>query len=422
MKDIIRDYTDDNTTSLHNIFESASPFKHVGIENFLAEKFIHDILQEFPEPPAKEKLINEFGNKSKKHAVHEIKDLGPTFLRWHDMLRSEEFINWISRITGIQNLLFDEEYHGAGTHNNLNGQGMDVHVDFNYHRTTGLHRRLNLIVYLNEGWKSEWGGSLSLHKNPWNPDTDTWTSFPCSYNRAIIFETNEISWHGFERINLPDEYADRSRKSLTVYYYSKDRPADEIADKHSTIYVQKPIPRHIVPGYTLNESDSNELRSIIRHRNGYLKGMYNRESLLLKRIENFKHHVKQYENHQRLPLVGFVRQINKSTGILPNGKVIDTLKFEIESTRNNSTMLLKGQVYEFINEGENLVDIYVNNERVVAGIRLKKQFSTEVNIEFVKNQRYKMDLVPTSFQSPYEAGINNDKRSLAFLLNEIEFS
>src|SRR5438270_7735672 len=63
----------------------------------------------------------------------------------------------MSELTGIPGLLYDPEYHGAGTHDNHDGQGMDPHVDFNLHRSTGYHRRINAIIYLNGSWDPKWG-------------------------------------------------------------------------------------------------------------------------------------------------------------------------------------------------------------------------------------------------------------------------
>ncbi len=275
-------------------FASGDPFRHVLITDFLQPAFLDRILEEFPEPEP-EKLVNEFGGPSKKHAVHDIARLGPAFLEWHRLLQSPEFIAYIERITGIEGLLFDPEYHGAGTHNNLNGQGMDAHIDFNLHRTTNYHRRLNLIVYINREWDPSWGGNLELHKDPWDRVNDYFKTYPPHFNHAVIFETNEHSWHGFDTITLPDDKAHLSRKSLTVYYYSKERPAEEIAPKHGTIYVQKGVPDSIKPTQVVSREAYRELRQLIHRRDQYLKALYTRESNLLVRIQHLEDKIRRLE-------------------------------------------------------------------------------------------------------------------------------
>jgi hypothetical protein len=272
-------------------FETAKPFRHVLITPFFEPATAEAMLAEFP-VPVPSQMINEFGNKNRKFACHDVRSIGPTYQLIDDYISSPEFATIMGRITGIQNLLYDPEYHGAGTHDNMSGQGMDTHVDFNRHRTTGYHRRFNAIIYLNKEWKDEWGGNLELHTNPWDFETDQIISYPPLFNHCVLFETNEYSWHGFKRVQMPDG-REISRKSFTIYMYTKDRPADEIASKHGTIYVQSGPPKHFRPGYTLTAHDVQELKSQFRHRNGYLHGMYERESRLLVQLEAAKQKIQK---------------------------------------------------------------------------------------------------------------------------------
>ena len=59
------------------------------------------------------------------------------------------------------------------------------------------------------------------------------------FNRCVIFGTSEKSWHAFDRIRLPAEKSGASRKSIALYFYSRERPQDEIAGKHTTHYVNR---------------------------------------------------------------------------------------------------------------------------------------------------------------------------------------
>jgi Rps23 Pro-64 3,4-dihydroxylase Tpa1-like proline 4-hydroxylase len=84
---------------------------------------------------------------------------------------------------------------------------------------------LNLLIYLNPQWQADWGGNLELHSNPRQPEENKIKSFVPIFNRCLIFETNEYSWHGFSQINLPENQRHLSRKSLSIYLYTKERPS-----------------------------------------------------------------------------------------------------------------------------------------------------------------------------------------------------
>lgn len=177
----------------------------------------------------------------------------------------------MSRLTGIPDLLPDPNMYGGGTHENRHGQELDPHVDFNYDPPTKLHRRLNLLVYLNKDWKTEWGGAIELHSDPRNPSENQIVAFAPDFNRALIFETNEYSWHGFPKISLPEDKRHLSRKSISIYLYTLHRPEHEIVSEHSTFYVQRPLPAHIQAGHVLSDSDIQEINNLLARRDGWIR-------------------------------------------------------------------------------------------------------------------------------------------------------
>jgi Rps23 Pro-64 3,4-dihydroxylase Tpa1-like proline 4-hydroxylase len=267
---------DGQIARLRRDFEAASPFKHVVIDGFFDSEVASALLRDFP-PFEAARAMNEFGQVGGKAVNSRIEEISPTYAALSNYLKSKRFLALMSAITGIADLLPDPNMYGGGTHENLHGQELDPHIDFNYDPPTKLHRRLNLLVYLNPEWREEWGGAIELHSNPRTPDTNVITAFAPSFNRALVFETNERSWHGFPRINLPPAQRCLSRKSLSVYLYTRTRPEQEIVPEHGTFYVQRPLPPHLRPGHVLTAEDISEMKSLLTRRDGWLEHYQNAE-------------------------------------------------------------------------------------------------------------------------------------------------
>ncbi|MFC3550676.1 2OG-Fe(II) oxygenase [Lysobacter cavernae] len=153
-------------------------------------------------------------------------------------------------------------------------------MDFNYHPSERWHRRLNLIVYLNHDWRADWGGNLELFVDPY-ADRRPAVSVPPAFNRCVIFETTEHSWHAFDPIQLPEDQRERSRKSIALYFYSDDRPAEQSAGRHTTHYVKRQLPAHLRAGHTLGEADVTELQALLQQRDGYIRGQQEEIAKLL---------------------------------------------------------------------------------------------------------------------------------------------
>ena len=110
--------------------------------------------------------------------------------------------------------------NGGGWHIHKTGGKLNMHLDYSIHPKLNLQRKLNLIIYLNSKWKEKWGGSLGFweNKSSKNPGKLIKSIVP-KFNRAVIFDTTQNSWHGLaEPVRCPKK---QFRKSLAIYYLCK---------------------------------------------------------------------------------------------------------------------------------------------------------------------------------------------------------
>lgn len=149
-------------------------------------------------------------------------------------LNSYEFIEKIKDITGIKVLYPDIGLHGGGMHISGRDDKLNIHLDYSIHPKLKLQRKLNLIVYMSENWDTEWGGNLEF----WTHDHDKNKPRECGkkinniFNRAVLFDTTQNSWHGYpEPLSCP---IDRHRKSLAVYYLTD--LSEEIDKRERALY------------------------------------------------------------------------------------------------------------------------------------------------------------------------------------------
>ena len=269
-------------------FQHAKPFRHVAIDNFLVSNHCESLLRDFPVFDEK-RAKNELGRIGRKAVVERVSGISAFYGAFYQYINSGAFLDAMSKLTGIQDLIADKTLFGGGTHNNLSDQSLDVHIDFNIDERNMLHRRINLLIYLNKEWEEAWGGAIELHSDPHNAAVDEIASFLPLFNRAVIFETNEYSWHGFRRIALPPDKQQLSRKSFSIYLYTKDRPAEEVLAPHTTFYLPQPLPANLRVGHTLTEQDMLELHIRTQGRDGLL-AMY--QKLLIEKEQRLRDFMK----------------------------------------------------------------------------------------------------------------------------------
>ena len=217
-------------SAAHSTYINAKPYPHIIFDNFFDPSLVDQVLAEFPKPTAI-KWQNFDNAREVKLASAAEASFGPAtrLLLYH--LNSITFLEFLSRVTGIENLISDPSFAGGGLHQIVPGGKLGVHADFNKHHHFGLDRRLNLLLYLNKNWREEYGGELQL----WDKDMAKCEAkvLPI-FNRVMLFGTTDFTYHGHpDPLECPEGM---TRKSLALYYFTNGRPAEEVTGQHSTLF------------------------------------------------------------------------------------------------------------------------------------------------------------------------------------------
>lgn len=216
-------------------YQTANPFPYIVIDNFLPEHILKSCLTEIQNHEEwysnQQNWVEEY-QKNKFYYPTETTDMSefskklPITNMITDYMNSDTFLKFLENLTGFQKLYRDPVMLGGGIHKIKRGGKLSVHIDYNQHPDKKWKRNLNVLLYLNENWKSEWNGNLELwDKESWKKKVELEPLF----NRAVIFSIEDAP-HGHPTpLNTPD---DVYRYSLALYYFTDE----EVINKHTVIF------------------------------------------------------------------------------------------------------------------------------------------------------------------------------------------
>jgi hypothetical protein len=209
--------------NLKNIYQTNNPFPNCFIDNFFSPITYKNICDTFPAPdseiwktPTNAHTLNKSVTKQGPLGLKEYlfsENQRRLFMELHSSL----FLIFLEKLTGINGLLPDPYFAEGGYAMSKSGGILDIHADFSHHDKLHLERRVNILIYLNDNWKDEYGGALSLYDKNLKLEKKV---YPLG-NRIVIFTTSDSSFHGFpETIRCPKDIV---RKSINLYYYTLPR-------------------------------------------------------------------------------------------------------------------------------------------------------------------------------------------------------
>ena len=213
-----------------------NPYEHYIFDNFFSEELVEELSNNFLEYGSNDWIYYNNPIENKK-TISDWNKFPKQTYKVFQYLCSLEFIEILKNITGIKNLYPDYGLHGGGWHIHGNGGNLNVHKDYSVHPKLFLQRKLNLIIYLSKDWNPSWGGGLEMwsHDSEKNKPLKLEKTVECIYNRALLFDTTQNSWHGLPNpIKCPPT---KFRKSMAIYYLTD--LGDNIEERPRALFVPR---------------------------------------------------------------------------------------------------------------------------------------------------------------------------------------
>jgi Rps23 Pro-64 3,4-dihydroxylase Tpa1-like proline 4-hydroxylase len=212
---------------------SAVPFPHVVLDDFLTKELVAELNHEIATIP--DEVWEQADHKAQTNKRW-LSDFSKLPVKVQDVVQffhTSPGLDWLRRLTRIEELVPDPELLGGGIHCTHEGGRLGIHTDFNWHPKLKLHRRLNVILFLNEDWSAADGGILELwHKAMTAP---VHSYLPIA-GRCVIFSTSEHSNHGHP---VPVAKS-KKRLSISLYFYAPTPPEGELLPPHWASWKRRP--------------------------------------------------------------------------------------------------------------------------------------------------------------------------------------
>jgi hypothetical protein len=216
-------------------YRAAAPYPHAVFDGFLGRERALELAARFPGPEHPAWLRRDYAEQSARlgqlqRAGFEGVDAALRHLLAE--LSAMAFLDFLGTLTGIDGLIPDPHFRGAGLSLTLPGGHLALHADFNRDRTRHLERKITVLYYLGRDWQGEWGGALEL----WN---EARIACEASYlpmlDRLIVMAHGDTFWHGHPApLACPEGHF---RASVAAYYYVATPSPDE-QDSHGAIWAR----------------------------------------------------------------------------------------------------------------------------------------------------------------------------------------
>jgi Rps23 Pro-64 3,4-dihydroxylase Tpa1-like proline 4-hydroxylase len=211
-----------NIDDLISQYKNSNPLSHIIVDNFLPTDMYKKLCDDISNYPQDKWSIKNLPNSGIRKEARDFID-SPVIQQIMIHLTSHMFVEWMSKITGCDDIIPDIHHLGAGMTSAPAGTSLGLHIDFNWNNTLKLNRKFNLILYCNETWQEEWNGNLEFWNNEKTQCLYTLTPRP---NRLIFWEYEQSLVHGHPKVLKCPNGVER-QNLMTIYYSSNATPTSQ---------------------------------------------------------------------------------------------------------------------------------------------------------------------------------------------------
>jgi Rps23 Pro-64 3,4-dihydroxylase Tpa1-like proline 4-hydroxylase len=211
-----------------NTPKGAVPTRHTAIDNLLPEAIAREIYEAFP-TLEEMRLMSSF--REQKYTSKSFEKFNPLLLDISLAIQAPEVIATVEKITGVKDMVGDPHFYAGGLSAMAHGHYLNPHIDNSHDHERKHYRVLNLLYYITPDWKPENGGNLEL----WDNKVREVVEIPSLFNRLVLMETNEQSWHSVNEVKIEGK-----RCCVSNYYFSPHTPNNGRETFHITFFQARP--------------------------------------------------------------------------------------------------------------------------------------------------------------------------------------
>jgi hypothetical protein len=214
-------------------YRGARPFPHAVFDELLGGSISGALAKSFPRPDHPGWMRRDYREQSARLGQLQrtgFEGVDPLLRHLLAELSGMAFLDFLSTLTGVEGLIPDAHFRGAGPSLTLPGGHLELHADFNRDRTRHLERKVTALYYLGGEWQPPWGGALEL----WDePRTKCEASYLPLLDRLVVMAHGDTYWHGHPApLACPEG---RFRATVAAYYYVAAPSRDE-DEAHGAIW------------------------------------------------------------------------------------------------------------------------------------------------------------------------------------------